>query len=62
MVETLLETIKMTLETGEDLLISRFGKFCITKKKRNKDGHYINNTSLSFKCSSVLSNKINRKR
>ena len=62
MMETLLETIKMTLGNGEDLLISRFGKFCITKKKRNKDGHYINNTSLSFKCSSVLSNKINRKR
>jgi len=60
--ETLLETIKMTLETGEDLLISRFGKFCITKKKRNKDGHYIINSSVSFTCSPVLSNKINRKR
>ena len=61
MVETIIEAIKMTLVTGEDLMISRFGKFCITKKKKNKDGHYIDNTSVSFKCSPLLSDKINGK-
>ena len=30
--ETLLEIIKSTLESGEDLLISGFGKFCINEK------------------------------
>jgi len=28
-VESLLETIKATLETGDDLLVSGFGKFCV---------------------------------
>ena len=31
-VETLLEIIKSTLEAGEDVLISRFGKFCVREK------------------------------
>ncbi len=33
-IETLLETVKSRLESGEDVLISGFGKFCI---KDNKD-------------------------
>ena len=33
-VETLLELIKQTLENGEDVLISSFGKFCVKKKER----------------------------
>ena len=36
-VEILLELIKRTLETGEDVLISGFGKFCV-KKKRERRG------------------------
>ena len=32
-VENLLETIKSTLENGEDVLISGFGKFCVKVKK-----------------------------
>ena len=31
-VEALLEIIKQTLEAGEDVLISRFGKFCVKEK------------------------------
>jgi len=27
--ESLLEIIKRTLESGEDVLITRFGKFCV---------------------------------
>ena len=33
LVETLLELIKGTLASGEDVLISRFGKFCVKNKK-----------------------------
>lgn len=29
MVETLLEIIKKTLSSGEDVLVSGFGKFCV---------------------------------
>jgi integration host factor subunit alpha len=36
-VEILLELIKSTLESGEDVLISNFGKFCV-KKKRERRG------------------------
>jgi integration host factor subunit alpha len=32
-IETLLETIKHALESGEDVLISGFGKFCVKDKK-----------------------------
>jgi integration host factor subunit alpha len=31
-VEILLELIKNSLESGEDVLISRFGKFCVKEK------------------------------
>ena len=31
-VETLLEIIKSNLESGEDVLVSGFGKFCIKEK------------------------------
>ena len=35
-VESLLEIIKQTLESGEDVLITGFGKFCVKDKgKRN---------------------------
>ncbi len=36
MIESLLEIIKQTLESGEDVLITGFGKFCVKdKKERN---------------------------
>ena len=35
--ETLLEIMKKTLESGEDVLISKFGKFCV-KDKRERRG------------------------
>ena len=36
-VESLLELMKATLESGEDILISGFGKFCV-QDKRNRRG------------------------
>ncbi|MFC1814073.1 integration host factor subunit alpha [Thermodesulfobacteriota bacterium] len=35
-VETLLEIVKSTLASGEDVLITGFGKFCVKKKKERK--------------------------
>jgi len=35
-VETLLELIKSSLESGDDVLISNFGKFCVKAKKERK--------------------------
>ena len=35
-VEILLELIKRTLEIGDDVLISGFGKFCVKKKKKRR--------------------------
>ena len=35
-VETVLEIIKSTLESGEDVLISGFGKFCVKQKAKRR--------------------------
>ncbi len=36
LVESVLEIIKDTLENGEDVLISGFGKFCVRDKKKRR--------------------------
>jgi len=36
-IETFLELIKRSLESGEDVLVSGFGKFCV-KEKRERRG------------------------
>ena len=67
MVEILLEIIKNTLESGEDLMISGFGKFCVNEKKERKvwnipAGEPMMLTPkkvVTFKCSRLLRNKIN---
>lgn len=35
-VESILEIIKSALESGEDLLVSGFGKFCVVEKRARK--------------------------
>ena len=35
-VESLLELMKSTLESGEDVLVSGFDKFCVNDKKERK--------------------------
>jgi integration host factor subunit alpha len=37
-VETVLELIKRSLESGEDVLISGFGKFCVKKNSSEEAG------------------------
>ncbi len=67
-VERLFEIIKQTLEEGEDLLISGFGKFVI-KEKAERRGRNPQTTEdlrlrarrvVVFKTSGVLRNKINK--
>ena len=66
-VETLLEIIKKTLEDGEDILISRFGKFCVMEKdaRRGRNPQTGNDLTIGsrrvviFRCSGVLRDKIN---
>lgn len=66
-VESLLELIKKTLENGEDVLISGFGKFCVKSKKERRGRNPANGQDLmlsprkvvTFKCSGVLREKIN---
>ena len=69
-VESLLETIKHTLESGEDVLISGFGKFCVKGKTKCKGRNPQTGNSLllnsrrvvTFKCSGMLREKMNGKR
>ena len=35
-VETLLEIIKSTLASGEDVMVSNFGRFCVKEKRERK--------------------------
>ena len=67
MIETLLEIVKRTLESGEDVLVSGFGKFCVkTKHERRgrnpstgKDMILEPRRVVTFRCSRRLRDKIN---
>ena len=66
-IEIMLELIKSTLASGEDVLISGFGKFCVKKKSerrgRNpatgKDMMLPPRRVVTFQCSGKLREKIN---
>ena len=66
-IETLIEIIKSTLESGEDVLISGFGKFCVREKNERKGRNPATGDDLmlsprkvvTFKCSGKLRNRIN---
>jgi integration host factor subunit alpha len=68
--ESLLEIIKSTLESGEDILISGFGKFTVKEKKSRKGRNPQTEESLQldarkvviFRCSKTLKEKINKKK
>jgi len=68
-VETVLELIKRSLESGEDVLISGFGKFCVRNKRvrqgRNpatgQDMVLRRRKVVTFRCSEVLREKLNKK-
>jgi integration host factor subunit alpha len=66
-IESLLGIIKNTLEKGEDVLISGFGKFCVKSKKERRGRNPATGSDLTlrgrkvvtFKCSGKLREKIN---
>jgi integration host factor subunit alpha len=66
-IETLLEIMKRTLESGEDVLVSGFGKFCVNQKRKRrgrnpatgKDMMLAPRRVVTFKCSGKLKDKIN---
>jgi integration host factor subunit alpha len=68
MIETLLELIKFTLASGEDVLISGFGKFCVNEKRQRKGRNPATGEDMmlaarrvvTFKCSGQLRDKINK--
>lgn len=66
-IETLLEIIKRTLESSDDVLVSGFGKFCVQVKEERKGRNPATGEDLmlsprrvvTFKCSGKLREKIN---
>ncbi len=66
-VEYILNAIKGTLESGEDVLISGFGKFCVKEKSERKGRNPATGDEMqlrprkvvTFKCSGKLRNRIN---
>ena len=66
-VESLLEIIKATLASGDDLLISGFGKFCVLDKRERKGRNIATGDNVTlparrvvtFRCSGKLREKVN---
>jgi integration host factor subunit alpha len=67
LVESLLETIKSTLASGEDVLVSGFGKFCVQEKRERRGRNPATGEDLmlaprkvvSFRCSGTLRKRVN---
>ena len=67
MIENLLKLIKRSLESGEDVLISRFGKFCVKEKHKRRGRNPATGEDMmleprrvvTFRCSRQLRERIN---
>jgi len=67
-IETLIELIKSKLISGEDVLISGFGKFCVKEKRERRGRNPATGMDMilkarkvvTFKCSNQLRDKINQ--
>jgi integration host factor subunit alpha len=70
LVDSIFEIIKETLESGDDILISGFGKFSVLEKGERKGRNPQTGEPMtiaprkvvSFKCGSVLRDRLNGKR
>ena len=68
LIESLLDVIKNSLASGEDVLISGFGKFCVNEKNDRKGRNPSTGEKMilparrvvTFKCSSNLREMVNR--
>lgn len=66
LVESLLEIIKRTLENGEDVLISGFGRFCVKDKDRRRGRNPQTGEEMmlgkrrvvTFRCSGALRDRV----
>ncbi len=66
-VEILLEIIKGTLASGEDVMISNFGRFCVKEKRERKGRNPATGDDLmleprkvvTFRCSGTLRDRVN---
>ena len=69
LIETLLEIIKSKLVSGEDVLISGFGRFCVKEKRQRRGRNPATGEAMmldarrvvTFKCSGQLRRKINHR-
>jgi integration host factor subunit alpha len=67
-VETILEIIKSNLASGDDVLISGFGKFCVKEKRERKGRNPATGEDMilrprrvvTFRCSRKLREKVGR--
>jgi integration host factor subunit alpha len=68
-IETLLELIKRSLESGEDVLVSGFGKFCVKTKHERRGRNPATGEDMmleprrvvTFNCSRKLRDRVNGK-
>jgi integration host factor subunit alpha len=69
LVETLLELMKKSLESGEDVMISNFGRFSVKEKRERKGRNPATGGDMmldarrvvTFHCSGKLKEKVNGK-
>ena len=69
LVESVLQIVKNTLESGEDVLLSGFGKFCVNEKRERIGRNPATGKNLTlrprrivrFRCSEPLRDKMNGK-
>ena len=67
-IEITIEAIKSNLQSGQDVLISGFGKFCVKEKKQRRGRNPATGDEIileprrvvTFKCSGKLKSKINQ--
>jgi len=68
--DSLLEIVKQTLSSGENVLVSGFGKFCVKEKKARKGRNPGTGNDMTlearrvvtFRCSGKLREKLNAKK
>jgi len=60
-VETLLKIIKSTLESGEDVLVRGFGKFCVKKKAERRGRNPATGGDMTLAARKVVTFRCSRK-
>jgi integration host factor subunit alpha len=69
-IESLIENVKRSLASGDDVLVSGFGKFCVKEKQPRKGRNPATGEStilparrvVTFKCSERLRSRLNGKK